>query len=68
VRVLVILDEALLVGVGMGVGLRTVVVFVLVFHVLVLMQDVGMRMRHVAMGVLMGVWFGHLSYSVLWSY
>lgn len=55
VRVLVILDEAPLVGVVMGVDLPAVVMFVFVFHMLVLMQDVGMRMRGAPVGVLMGV-------------
>jgi hypothetical protein len=62
--VLVILGEARLVGVGMGVGLPVVAVFMLVFHVLVLMQDVGMRMRYVPVGVLMGVLFSHLPCSI----
>jgi hypothetical protein len=59
VRVLVVLDEACLVGVVMGVGLPVMAVFVLVFYVLVLMQDVGMRMPYVPVGVLVGVRRGH---------
>lgn len=55
-----ILSEARLVGVRVGVGLPIVAVLVLVFYVLMLMQDVGVRMRHVPVGVLMGVLFSHL--------
>jgi hypothetical protein len=63
VRVLVILGEARLVGVGMGVGLPVVAVFMLVFDVLVFMPEVGMRMRHISVGVFVGVWCGHLPWS-----
>jgi CTP:molybdopterin cytidylyltransferase MocA len=68
VRVLVILGEARFVGMVMDVDLPVVAVFVLVFHVLVLMQDVGMRMRHISVGVLVGVWCGHLPCSFLCPY
>jgi hypothetical protein len=59
VRVFVILYETRLVGVGVGVGLPPVVVFVLVFDVVVLVQDVGMRMCDILVGVLMGVLCSH---------
>jgi hypothetical protein len=59
VRVFVILDQALLVSVWMGMGLPVVAVFVLVLDVVVVVQDVGMRMRLIPMGVLMGVLCGH---------
>jgi hypothetical protein len=68
VRVLVVLGEARFVRVEMGVDLPVVAVLVLVFHVLVLMQDVSMRMRHISVGVLVGVWCGHLPCSFLCSY
>ena len=59
VRVFVILDQARLVSVWMGMGLPVVAVFVLVLDVVVVVQDVGMRMRLIPMGVLMGVLCGH---------
>lgn len=59
VRVFVILYETRLVGMGVGVGLPIVAVFVLVFDVVVIVQDVGMRMCHILVGVLMGVLCGH---------
>lgn len=36
-------------------------VFVLVFNVVVIMEDVGVRMCQISMGVLMGVLCGHRS-------
>lgn len=59
VRVFVILDQARLVSVWMGMGLPVVAVFVLVLDVVVVVQDVGMRMWLIPMGVLMGVLCGH---------
>jgi hypothetical protein len=41
----------------MLVGRAVVAVFVLVLYVLVLMAEVGVHMRHVAMTVLVAVWF-----------
>jgi hypothetical protein len=61
VRVFVILDQACLVSVWMGMGLPVVAVFVLVLDVVVVVQDVGMRMRLIPMGMLMGVLCGHHS-------
>jgi hypothetical protein len=46
------------------VGLPVVAVLVLVFDVVVIVQDMGMRMGHIPVGVLMGVLCGHLHCSV----
>jgi hypothetical protein len=57
--VFVILYEAALMGVRVGVGLPIVSVFVRMLDMLVIMQDVGVRMRHIPMGVFVSVFRGH---------
>lgn len=54
VRVFVILYEAALMGVRVRVGLPVVAVFVFVLDVLMIMQDVRVRMRHIPVRVLRG--------------
>jgi predicted Co/Zn/Cd cation transporter (cation efflux family) len=62
--VFVILCQTRLVGVGVGVGLASVAVFVLVFDVVVVMQDMGMRMCDIPVGVLMDVLGSHHPCSI----
>jgi hypothetical protein len=57
--VVVILYEALLVSVRVRVGLSVVAVFVLVIDVLMIVQDVRVAMRRIAVSVFMSVLSGH---------
>jgi hypothetical protein len=57
--VVVLLDEACLVGVRVGVGLLVVAVLVLVLDVVMIVQNMGMLMRYIPVGVLMAVLRGH---------
>jgi hypothetical protein len=59
VRVFVILHEARLMGVRMRVTLPVVTVLMLVLDVVVIMQDVRMRMSHIPVAVLVSVRRSH---------
>jgi hypothetical protein len=59
VRVFVILYEVALMGMRVCVGLPVMAVFVLVLNMVMIMQDVRVRMRHVLVGVLVSVLRGH---------
>jgi cell shape-determining protein MreD len=63
-RVFVILYQTRLVGVGMCMGLPPVAVFVLVFNVVVIVQDVGVRMCDILVGVFMDVLGSHHPCSI----
>lgn len=61
VRVLVVFLKVLLVHVRVLMGGAVVAVLVLMFHVLVVMKDMSVRVRHVTVLVFMAVWcLGHV--------
>lgn len=60
-RVFVLFFEAFLVNMCVCVGLPVVAVFVLVLDVLMVVQDMRVRMRQFVVRVLVSVWCGHRS-------
>jgi hypothetical protein len=60
VCVFVIRFKTLLVDVRVSMGLAVMAVLVLVLDVLMIMQDMSVRMRHIAMSVLMSVLRSHV--------
>lgn len=59
VRMLVSVQKIFFVHMWMRVGLTAVMMFVLVFYVLVIMEKMCVHMLHLAMTVLVAVWFVH---------
>jgi hypothetical protein len=58
--VFVILYEVALMGMRVCVGLPVMAVLVLVLNMVMIMQDVRVRMRHIPVGVLVNVLRGQL--------